>query len=112
VGLSATQLARGAKAGTFSLVTLLRLSIVANAPPREVLTLAGKAREAALLERAFGVTGDRLAPAEQQVIRDLRALDAPVRDSFLRLIHDCVPAQRAARHTNPRHRRLAVTKVL
>jgi hypothetical protein len=76
IGMSVSALLRGVESGSLGVDKLLKLADLAGANPSDVLTLAGKAETAALIERLYKVDGRHVLTS---VDRELVALPTAVK---------------------------------
>lgn len=76
---------RGRRLGTYDAENLLHLAHVTGESATRVLTMGGKDRLAALIERAYGPSKPSESPAVRDVVQQLEALDPELRDQFAEL---------------------------
>ena len=74
VGMELSPFNRGVRAGTLNVTNLLKLAQVAEAHPSDVLRLAGKADEAALIEELYGNGREALTPSQRELVETWDAI--------------------------------------
>lgn len=99
IGVSLTQIGRGADAGKYSVVNLLKLAKVAEADPSWVLQLAGKGDIALLIEDLYGKS--TLTPEQRAWLRAFADVPEKLHRALLNLviaasIGDGPPIERSA----------------
>jgi hypothetical protein len=86
IGMELSPFTRGVRAGTLSLTNLLKLAKVAEAPPSDVLRMAKKTAEAALLEELYGSGRDALTQSRRTLIETWDEIPDDVRPHFEALL--------------------------
>jgi hypothetical protein len=86
MGLQLTPFMRGAAAGTFNVVNLLKLAKVVDEHPSVVLRMAGKGDVADLIESLYGPTD--VKPHEREHLVKWRALDDQARRAIETLMRE------------------------
>lgn len=90
IGMELSPFSRGVAAGTLNLVNLLKLARVTDERPSVVLRLAGKGKEADLLEELYGA-GETISASEREVLDYWRQLTPTARTSWLSFIRETQP---------------------
>jgi hypothetical protein len=88
IDMELSPFSRGVKLGTLNLVNLLKLAKVADEHPSTVLRLAGKSREADLIEEVYGSGHEVLTASEREMLAQWKAMRPRARDGLMLMISD------------------------
>lgn len=89
IGLSEGRLGRVTRGeGSMEIANLLRLAELAGEQPTAVLRLAGKAEEAELIERIYGVGAPPLSKTQRELLQAWDRLTDHAREHFRALMRD------------------------
>lgn len=91
IDMELSPFSRGVKLGTLNLVNLLKLAKAADEQPSTVLRLAGKNREADLIEEVYGTSHEVLTASDREILALWRTLTPRAREG-LRLTMSELPA--------------------
>lgn len=82
IDMELSPFSRGIKLGTLNLVNLLKLAKAADEQPSIVLRLAGKGREADLIEEVYGSAQEALTASERELLEIWRGLTPRAREGL------------------------------
>jgi hypothetical protein len=88
IDMELSPFSRGVKLGTLNLVNLLKLAKAADEHPSTVLRLAGKSREADLIEEVYGSAHEVLTASEREMLARWKAMRPRARDGLMLMISD------------------------
>jgi hypothetical protein len=84
IEMTSSALGRGVKKGTLSVENCLRLAEISGEPPSQLLRLAGKGDDAALIERLYGPS--TMTPADRALLEDWQAIPRDMREHYRAII--------------------------
>lgn len=82
IDMALSPFSRGVRLGTLNLTNLLKLAKAADEYPSTVLRLAGKGREADLIEEVYGSTQEVLTASEREIVELWKALTPRAREGL------------------------------
>lgn len=82
IGMKLSPFSRGVALGKLNLVNLLKLAKAADEQPSTVLRLAGKNREADLIEEVYGTSHEVLTSSDREILEMWRALTPRAREGL------------------------------
>lgn len=86
IGMTLSAFSRGVRQGTLSIENCLRLAETSGDHPSKILELAGKADEAALIERLYGK--QIVSPGDRQLLELWRGITPKARDHLIAVLRD------------------------
>ena len=86
IGIGVRKLRYGEQVGTFNVGVCLSIADATGAPVTDVLRLAGKEKEAAILARVYGDAAPSLSLQQLDLVRLWSTLEVPLQEAVLQIL--------------------------